>query len=845
MIARFLPRWVSTRVLLAMGLSTLSVTLVLMASMLGLVPDTESADRRHRADLAETVALAASLALDEEQPALLQATLDFVRQRHPLVSSIGMRRADGSLLASTGDHAQGWQAPVAPRGSTPASTDTQVLVPVMRGDQRWGTVELALAPLKPPGWRGWLASTELRLGLFVGLAGLVAFYFYLRRMLQHLDPSRAVPQRVRHALDTLTEGLLVLDNRGRVVLANAALAQVLGKSAEQLVGQPATQFGWCDAQGQPIDPAALPWALALSQREVQRNLTVYLQPAQGPRTTFRTNASPVTGPDGRAQGVLASLQDVTELEQKEVALRQAKDEADRANQTKSDFLANMSHEIRTPMNAVLGFTDVLRRGAMHRPAEAARHLDTIHASGRHLLNLINDILDLSKVEAGRLEVERLVFAPHSVAHEVLRTLEVRAQEKGLDLRLAIDQALPATAMGDPARLRQVLTNLVGNALKFTERGQVTLGLRTGQGQLVFDVTDTGIGIAPDKLESVFEPFTQAESSTTRRFGGTGLGLTISRGFARAMGGDITARSRLGQGTTFSCHIPLDCPAGTEWLPPELLREQAAAPQPVGATRWQFPPKRVLVVDDGTENRQLVRIVLEDVGLEVHEAENGLVALQRTVREDFDLVLMDMQMPVMDGVTATRKIREAGLRLPVLALTANAMKGFEKELVEAGFDGFQVKPIDIEALLAALAERLDGQQVTHQSPTASAPALASGPTPADITADMDTHLPLHSRLAEHPKLGRLAARFAQQLPGQLQRMRAALDSHDHNALAALAHGLKGAGGSMGYDALFDPARRLDDAARAADAAQAAAALLELEALGRRIALAQAAAEEVGA
>ena len=160
MIARFLPRWVSTRVLLAMGLSTLSVTLVLMASMLGLVPDTESANRRHRADLAETVALAASLALDEEQPALLQATLDFGRQRHPLVSSIGMRRADGGLLASSGDHARTWQAPVAPRGGTPMSTDTQVLVPVMRGEQRWGTVELALAPLKPSGWRGWLKLSK-------------------------------------------------------------------------------------------------------------------------------------------------------------------------------------------------------------------------------------------------------------------------------------------------------------------------------------------------------------------------------------------------------------------------------------------------------------------------------------------------------------------------------------------------------------------------------------------------------------------------------------------------------------------------------------------------------------
>jgi PAS domain S-box-containing protein len=850
MLAKLLPNWVSSRVYLALGLSSLVVTLVMGANLLGLVPDIDAHERRHRAALAESVALAASLALDEAQPAVVQAALDFMRQRHPVLQSIGVRRADGSLLAATDQHAQTWQPPPTAEGHA-VSTDTQVVVPVFRSEQRWGMVELALLPLRPAGWRGLVQSPDLRLVLFMGTVSFGAFYFYLRRMLRHLDPGRSVPQRVRHALDTLTEGLLVLDVKGRIVLANQSLAAVLGVAADGLLGKPARAYLWTDRHGRAITPEQLPWQQAQDSQQVQRNGVVYITNPTGERTTFRTNCSPIIGPDGKCQGVLASLQDVTELERTEVALRAAKVEADEANQAKSQFLANMSHEIRTPMNAILGFTDVLRRGGLQRPAEATRHLDIIHSSGRHLLNLINDILDLSKVEAGRMEVERIAFAPHTVANEVLQTLDVRAHEKKLGLSLELPQDLPSRILGDPARLRQILTNLVGNALKFTEQGRVTLTLHIVDGAYVFDITDTGIGIAQDKLESVFEPFTQAESSTTRRFGGTGLGLTISRGFARAMGGDIVATSVMGQGTTFSCRVPLTVDAGAEWLPPEQLRQQTTAIAPVSGVRWQFPAKRVLVVDDGSENRQLARIVLEEVGLVVEEAENGQIGVDRATTEAFDLVLMDMQMPVMDGITATRTMRAAGLKLPILALTANAMKGFEKDIQGAGFDGFLVKPIDIDVLLAALAERLGGQQVTAP-PAVAAAALSevaaarptAQPPNADQSGDMATTAPLRSRLASNPKLAKLAVRFAEQLPPKLAQMRQAHDTGNRDELAALAHWLKGAGGSMGFDELFEPARDLEVAAKAADDATTDALLYTLDHLGRRISagLATAPAEE---
>ena len=827
----------SSRFHLALGLSSLVASVLLLALYFGLVPDRDGAVRAGRLALAEAVAIAATAVMDEQEDSKLRNLLGFIARRNPELQSVGLRRADGVLLVQVGEHEATWQAP-----RPGVSNDARLSVPILQGTARWGHAELRFVPLQSASWWGVLTSAPVKLIAAVLGSCFVLFYLYLRRMLRHLDPSRSIPGRVRTAFDTLAEGLLVLDPQGRIVLANQAFGEVVGQRGDDLIGKPATSFHWTNQAEARFHSAETPWAASLADARVRHNVMMYLADAGGRRRAFMVNCSPVPGAGGKPAGVLVSLDDVTELEEKEIELRLARDDAQAANRAKSDFLANMSHEIRTPMNAILGFTELLRRGYQHSAQDARKYLDIIHGSGKHLLELINDILDLSKVEAGRLDVERIPCAAHGVVQEVVRIMNVRAQEKGVALRVEFAQALPATVLTDASRLRQVITNLVGNALKFTSQGAVNVVMRMQSTQpdaaLMIDISDTGIGIAADKLEAIFEPFVQAEASTTRQFGGTGLGLAISRRFARALGGDVTVTSVVGRGSTFHVTIETGALHGVPWLEPAALAAAGEVHTIEDAAPWQFAPAHVLVVDDGAENRELVRLVLEATGLHVSEAEHGAAALEHMAREGADLVLMDVQMPVMDGYTATRLLRERGYGVPVLALTANAMKGFEREIEAAGFSGFLTKPVDIDRMLAELALHLGGRRVDG--------GAVAAPGPADMkTAETGVVVAVHdaaamsnrdaviSRLADHPRLRHVVRNFAMQLPAKLQGMHDALGRTELNELAALAHWLKGAGGTVGYDELFEPARDLEQHARGGDVAAIADALGKLQSLVQRM------------
>jgi PAS domain S-box-containing protein len=696
-----LKKVLTTRTYLAMGLAFLVASLLLAAAFFGLMPDRAAAIREGRAALAELAAANATALATRGDIAQAEAMLKFMVSRNGELRSAALRKSGGDVVASVGEHARIWQPMADDR-----STDRQIKVPIRSGRGRWGQIELAFEPIKVPSLFGLMEMPWLYLLGFMFFACFGSFYFYLGRMLRHIDPSQAVPTRVRSALDTLAEGLLVIDKKQTVVLANQAFASLLGATTDELVGRETGALGWLGTDGEPIKQTEFPWTVALREGALQRDRMLRLRDAAGKLRTFKTNCSPVIGGDGKPGGVLISLDDVTRLEENEVELRKAKEEAETANKSKSEFLANMSHEIRTPMNAILGFTELLKRGhGRTHEREVRRHLDTIHSSGKHLLELINDILDLSKVEAGHMEVERIDCEAHRIIREVVKVLGVRARDKGIGLEFSAESEVPAVVQSDPSRLRQIVTNLVGNAIKFTEQGAVRVVIRAGGTVAVpryeIDVIDSGIGIAADKLDGIFEAFVQADSSVTRRFGGTGLGLAISRRFARALGGDIIVTSEPGVGSTFAITIDAGPLAGVKMLAPAEACQLDLDVAEEEHVRWEFPSARILVVDDGAENRELVRLVLEENGLTVDEAENGQVAVDKAAVTPYGVILMDMSMPVMDGYTATRTLRQRGLKTPIFALTAHAMAGFEKEVLEAGCTGYVTKPIDIDLLLGAL------------------------------------------------------------------------------------------------------------------------------------------------
>ncbi|MCC5824451.1 MAG: response regulator [Phycisphaerales bacterium] len=384
-------------------------------------------------------------------------------------------------------------------------------------------------------------------------------------------------------------------------------------------------------------------------------------------------------------------------------LRLAKEQAEAASRAKSEFLANMSHEIRTPMTAILGYAD-LAIEERDDPAARARHLGVIKRSGEHLLCIINDILDLSKLDAGEMSAARDEVCPEQLCRGVVDMLRVQADSKGLDLRFEYDGAAPGAVISDAIRLRQILLNLVGNAVKFTDKGSVTVRLSydAHTAAAIVRVEDTGVGIKGHDLEQIFMPFHQADSSATRRHGGTGLGLAIARRFARLLGGDIAVESRPGHGSVFTLTFHAEAPAAR----PEPGETLEAAARPAGA--WgsggrALEGRRILLAEDGPDNRRLISFLLGKAGAEVLAAEHGRAAVELVLGAGGvapELILMDMQMPEMDGYAATRALRGAGVRTPVIALTAHAMQGDRERCLEAGCDEYLTKPINRDELIAA-------------------------------------------------------------------------------------------------------------------------------------------------
>ncbi len=447
----------STKLRVTFGLTGMVITLIMLAHFIGLIPDRDKLVESNRAVLAESIAIHVTSLMLQQRLDNLKRDLSYYASRNDDLLSIGLRRADGVLIASFGDHEHLWTAT-----QHEQSTAHQVKVPIWNGDSKWGEVELRFADLLQPGITGLLQHPFAKLITLFSVTSFFMFYLFLGKTLKVLDPSKAVPSRVRSTLDTLAEGLLILNSKSQIMLANDAFAGFLDEDPDALAGKNANSLPWLDDDGNPIPTNTFPWMQALATGAVQKSRTMQLKTGQDKALALQVSCSPIITDDGQCAGVLVSFDDVSELRKKEAELEKSREEAEAANQAKSAFLANMSHEIRTPMNAILGFTEILKRGYVQNQQDSLRYLNIINSSGKSLLDLINDILDLSKVESGKMQMEISRIEPYKIVYEAIQVLALRANEKGIRLDYDVVGPIPEFIHSDPTRLRQMIINLVGN-----------------------------------------------------------------------------------------------------------------------------------------------------------------------------------------------------------------------------------------------------------------------------------------------------------------------------------------------------------------------------------------------
>ena len=618
--------------------------------------------------------------------------------------------------------------------------------------------------------------------------------------------SALARQRAELALlaENVTDAILRYDEHGLCTYASPSTAIVLGMPPEKFMGLGPSERLHPESSDQIREVEQR----LLSGESPKERFTYrrYLDSPEGDPVYIEADcAVAIDARTGKRDGIVVSARDVTARVMLERRLKRAMHHAKNAARAKAQFLANMSHEIRTPMNGVLGFAELLQRQGLE--GDAARYARLIERSGRSMMMLLNDILDISKIESGKLVMAREPVAVGQLAHDCVELHAAQAKRKGIHLFVRCSDDLPDRITSDPLRLRQILLNLIGNAIKFTESGTIEVSvLREGE-RLAFSVEDSGIGIDPARLEVIFDPFVQAEGDTTRRFGGTGLGLSISRQLAQLLGGSISVDSMPGVGSRFSLRIPIIEPEETS----EDDRSEA------GAAATPPPRGRILLAEDHDVNRMLVTAMLEELGQEVEVAHDGVSAIDRVFEAQavgalFDLVLMDIQMPGCDGYAATRTIRSGGIgadQLPIVALTANAYPEDIAAAQDAGMQAHLAKPLVFEDLAAALARWLPVRIVEDES---------DAPAPQEMRATQGGR--------SDALRDRWALRRSEAIEAVSQAVRSgSMDGEAIEELARTVHKLAGTAGMFGEEELGTRAAALERALRSGVASEVRKRLAE--------------------
>jgi PAS domain S-box-containing protein len=616
---------------------------------------------------------------------------------------------------------------------------------------------------------------------------------------------QATADQLRFLTDAAPIGIFQTDTRNRYVYTNPRWSEITGIAPEEAAGRE-----WHTIVG---SEARAGLVAELHGGELCHRFELRV-PGSAPRIALVTSRSIPDG-DGRIAGWVGTLADVTAEAGAEAAMSEARDRATEASQLKSDFLANMSHEIRTPMNGVIGMTELLLETDLDpRQREYAQ---TVRTSGEAMLALMNDILDFSKVEAGKLEIENIEFNVQATIDDVVDLLAARAHVKGLGMEADVDSSVPAVVRGDPGRVRQVLINLIGNAIKFTQQGAVVVRVRQaeavgGDPVVRFEVSDTGEGIAPDKLATVFRPFVQADSSTSRKHGGTGLGLAISSQLVALMGGACGVSSRLGEGSDFWFTIRVQAVDG------QIVDDARASPPTTGADPAEEPAAvahldtgHILLAEDNSVNQRVATAMLEHLGFRVDVVSDGSDAVEAATRTSYQAILMDCQMPVLDGYEATGRIRlleGADRRTPIIAVTASAMKSDQQRCLAAGMDDYVPKPLSLKALSEVLARwGPDGSgHIAASDPVEPISAALVGldhlsdPARPVLDAQVVDRLERLGVSAGEDLWGQLTALFLFDSEAHVLALRGALADDDAVAVARSAHTLRGAAANIGAAAL---------------------------------------------